>query len=128
MDDTCEWVRGLIKKDELWKFYKGKAWLKLKAEVLEDNHYECRICKEKGRITRYETGKDGERRLLSTVHHVNEVRSNPELALSRYYLDRWGLQRENLIPICKACHNAVHNRTFTGKERKGEVFTTPERW
>lgn len=59
MDDTCEWVRGLIKKDELWKFYKGKAWLKLKAEVLEDNHYECRICKEKGRITRYETGKDG---------------------------------------------------------------------
>lgn len=125
---TTDWVRGLISKGELWRFYKTPEWQRLKAQVLMDNHYECRICKEQGKVTRYETGSDGKRRRLSTVHHIKEVRKHPELALERYYIDLQGTRRENLIPVCKACHNALHNRAFDGSTRKGKHFTNAERW
>lgn len=124
---TPDWIRGLIAKGELWRFYKTPEWIRLKAQVLMDNHYECRICRDKGLVTRYDLGEDGKRRRLSTVHHINEVRQHPELALERYYTDSSGQRRENLIPVCKQCHNALHNRTFQGKVNKGK-FTTPERW
>lgn len=125
---TTEWIRGLMDKHELWRFYKTPEWIQLKTQVLMDNHYECRICRSKGIVTRYDEGEDGTRRRLSTVHHVKEVRKHPELALERYYYDRAGNRHENLIPVCKACHNALHNRTFDGRARAGKKFTTPERW
>ena len=125
---TTEWIKSLMDKGELWRFYKTPEWIQLKNKVLMDNHFECRICKGKGLITRYDISEDGTRRRLSTVHHVNEVRQHPELALERYYYDSHGERHDNLIPICKSCHNAVHNRTFSGSVSKRKAFTTPERW
>ena len=125
---TTDWIRSLIDKNELWRFYKTPEWIHLKQQVLMDGHFECRICKQKGIITRYEEGPDGKRRRLSTVHHVKEVRKHPELALERYYYDQSGQRHDNLIPICKACHNEQHNRSFDGSVRKKNKFSTPERW
>ena len=125
---TTDQIRELIDKGDLWKFYKSPEWIRLKTQVLMDNHYECRICKRNGTVTRYEQGNDGKRRRITTVHHVKEVRKHPELALERYYYDQSGTRHENLIPICKACHNRIHNRTFDGSVRKEKKFTTPERW
>ncbi len=124
---TTDEIRELIQSGDLWKFYKCKAWTKLKTQVLKENHYECAECKRQGIITRYDVGEDGSRRLLSTVHHVCRVRDHPELALSRYYKDyATGEMKENLIPVCKACHNKLHPEK--NKSRKTSGFVNEERW
>ena len=120
---TEEWIRELISKDELWRFYKTKEWIKLKRSILKEHHYECAECRKLGVITRH----DGDR-LLSTVHHVCHVREHPELALSRWYKDyETGEMKENLIPVCKACHNKLHP-----EKRKFRIspdrFVNEERW
>lgn len=119
-------IRELISKDELWRFYKSKEWIRLKNEVLKDNHYECAECKKHGVITRYDIDADGNKKLLSTVHHVCHVRYHPELALDRYYKDyETGQMEVNLIPVCKSCHNKLHPEKV--KNRK-EKFVNEERW
>lgn len=125
--EVAAWIEGLIERGELWRFYKSKQWKKLKRQVLEDNHYECEVCKKAGRVKRFDRTKDGELRLLSTVHHVQHVRDHPELALSRIYKSG---DREyiNLIPVCKACHNALHPEKNAKKESKTEKYMNIERW
>ena len=121
-------IRALIARDELWRFYKSKDWLRLKEMVLRENHHECAECKKRGIITRYDIGRDGEKRLLSTVHHVMHVRDHPELAMSRMYRDeKTGELKVNLIPVCKRCHNKLHPEKLEHKSCE-EKFTTIERW
>lgn len=123
-----EEIRELIRKDELWKFYKSREWMDLKEQILKENHYECRICKNAGKITRYDIDKDENERLLSTVHHVCHVRDHPELALSRTYMNyETGQQEENLIPVCKACHNSKCHPE-KAKWRHEDKFMNEERW
>lgn len=123
MKDTEQYIRNLIEKDELWRFYKSKEWITLKQRILTENHYECQECKRNGIITRYDKAEDGSSRLISTVHHVQYVRSHPDLALSEFY-EYKGQQKRNLIPVCKACHNRLHpekRKTKTG-------YVNKERW
>lgn len=115
--NVAEYIRELIRKNELWKFYKTPEWIALKRRVLEENHYECAVCKNQGKITRYDERKSGGRKLIQTVHHKEHVRDHPELALTK----------SNLIPICKACHNKIHEAERNGKKRKKKMLT-PERW
>ena len=121
-----QYIKDLIQKDELWKFYKSPEWIRLKNEVLEENHYECAECRKAGIITRYDIAEDGSRRLLSTVHHVQFVRKHPALALSRTY-EYKGKMYQNLIPVCKACHNKLHPEKHKQKN-KSEGFQNKERW
>ena len=125
---TIDEIRTLIQTNELWRFYKSKEWIRLKTQILKASHYECAECRRHGIITRYDISDDGTKRLLSTVHHVCHVRDHPELALSRYYKDyETGEMKENLIPVCKACHNSVcHPEKAMKRKRKG--FTNTERW
>lgn len=121
---TEEWIRGLISRGELWKFYKSKDWMKLKKSILKAAHYECAECKKHGVITRYDDGG----RLLSTVHHVCHVRDHPELALSPWYKDyETGKMERNLIPVCKACHNKLHPEKQK-KRAQTNGFMNEERW
>ena len=122
MLSTEAWIRELIQKNELWRFYKSKEWIQLKNQILKENHYECAECRKHGVITRYDDG-----RLLSTVHHVCHVRDHPELALSRYYKDyETGRMELNLIPVCKACHNKLHPEKI--KKSDQNRFMNEERW
>ena len=124
---TEQWIRELIERDELWKFYKTKEWRKLKNQILKENHYECAECRKQGKVTRYDEGRDGSRRLITTVHHVCHVRDHPELAMSRTYKDySTGTMEKNLIPVCKSCHNKLHPEKMKGATK--ERFTTEERW
>ena len=123
---TEDYIKDLISKGELWRFYKSKEWMSLKAQLLKEAHYECYECKRQGIITRYDISPDGTKRLLSTVHHVCHVRDHPELALSRYYKDfSTGRKEKNLIPVCKACHNKLHPEK---NKRKHHGFENSERW
>lgn len=119
-----DYINTLIERNELWRFYKTKEWMSLKESVLKENNYECAECKRHGRITRYDTTPDGKRKLISTVHHVQFVRKHPELALSRYYYYD-GKRYDNLLPVCKACHNKLHPEKRHGKSK---TFTNIERW
>lgn len=125
---TTDWIRGLIEAGELWKFYKTKEWRRLKESVLKAAHYECAECRSRGIITRYDTGEDGTRRRLSTVHHVMHVRDHPELAMSRTYRGPDGKIHANLIPVCKSCHNRLHPEKREKRKTEIEKFTNAERW
>ena len=109
------YIRQLIAADKVELFYLTDEWKNLRLDVLEDHHYECQECLKKGRYTR-----------AICVHHHNEVRHRPDLALSRYYTDREGKKQKNLIPLCNTCHNIVHDKL--GNWQRKDKFCNEERW
>jgi len=110
-----KYIRELIRADKVEQFYYTEDWKELRAEVLEYFHNECQECLRKGNYTR-----------ADCVHHVNEVRHRPDLALSRYYVDGRGIRQYNLIPLCNVCHNLVHDKL--GEWQNKDKFTNKERW
>lgn len=108
-------IRSLIAEDKLIIFYKSDDWKELRLEVLREHHHECSECLKRGRYTR-----------ADCVHHVNEVRQRPDLALSKFYTDRQGKEHKNLIPLCNRCHNAVHDKL--GEWQRKDKFVNEERW
>lgn len=112
--DEAAWIRGLIESDHLLRFYNSRRWIRLRNQVLREDHYECQVCRERGVLTQ-----------ACTVHHVNEVRDRPDLALSIYFLDALGNKKRNLISICRQCHNEAHRRF---SHRPKPMPLTPERW
>jgi 5-methylcytosine-specific restriction endonuclease McrA len=102
--------------------------MQLKKTVLEENNYECAECKRQGILTRYDVDKNGRRKLISTVHHVQFVRRHPELALSRTYVFN-GKTYVNLIPVCKKCHNKLHPEKRAGNGGANVThYSNDERW
>ena len=77
-------------------FYVSKEWRRLRKQVLQQDKYECQICKAKGFHTK-----------ANHVHHVNYLRLHPELALETHYTDDQGEVKRNLISVCKNCHETV---------------------
>lgn len=118
------WIRELMEAGEIYRFYKCREWLELRAEVLRDNHWECRECAKNGRYRR-----------ARVVHHVHEVRDRPDLALTRWVMEPDGTTTENLLPLCQEHHEEAHGRAFAGRaeamqrEREAEAERDfPERW
>lgn len=109
------YIRKLIDEDRVEVFYHTEDWKELRQEVMEENHNECAECLKRGRYTR-----------ADCVHHVNEVRVNPALALSKYYINKDGKKEKNLIPLCNICHNLVHNK-LENWQRK-DKFVNEEKW
>ena len=112
-----DWIRQLIKEDQIVKFYKSDDWVELRADVLREQHNECQRCLEVGRYTRAEM-----------VHHVNEVRKVPRLALSRRYTDKDGNEQRNLLALCNKCHEIIHDRANTTTGKSAKRFSNIERW
>lgn len=70
--------------------YQSKRWRTLREVVLRQEKYLCSECK------RYGKNVDAD-----TVHHIFPVEDYPSLA--------W--KRKNLISLCSACHDKMHDRT-----------------
>lgn len=120
----ASWIRELMEAGEVWRFYRTREWLELRAEVLRDSHYECRACAEHGKYRR-----------ARVVHHVHEVRDRPDLALTRWVREPDGTVTENLLPLCQEHHEEAHGRCFSGRgeaaqaRREAEAEELfPERW
>lgn len=113
------WIRKLIKTDAIYKFYKSDDWLELRDIVLRDAHYECQLCL-----------KDGIYKRAEMVHHINEVRKRPDLALTREFIDPITREKcNNLIALCNSCHEKVHDRCGNFKRKNQcEQFKNDERW
>ena len=57
------WLLEQINAGNEHNFYICSEWLRIRAEVLRLDRYECQICKSKGRYKRAEI-----------VHHVNHLK------------------------------------------------------
>ena len=110
-----KYIRQLIADNKIELFYLSEDWKEKRQEVLDDFFNECQECLKKGRYTK-----------ADCVHHVNEVRKRPDLALSKHYFDAKGNMCVNLVPLCNQCHNIVHDKL--GKWQKKDKFTNEERW
>ena len=91
-------------------------WLRERNDVLVGDKHECQKCKAKGKYTR-----------AVLVHHVKHVRSFPELALEKFYIDEDGTRRRQLISLCDQCHDEEHPERLKGRIRKKKTLTQ-ERW
>lgn len=111
------WICELIKDGKLYRFYKTDEWLSLRERILRQHHNECAWCDAEGRYAR-----------AVTVHHINEVKDAPSLALSETYRDDEGKTHPNLVPLCAKCHNKAHGRFQGAKKRTDKQPLTEERW
>jgi 5-methylcytosine-specific restriction endonuclease McrA len=76
-------------RDDDWeqKFYNSKHWERARDNALDRDKYLCKMCYREKKITK-----------ADMVHHIIELKENREL----------GLDEENLISLCDACHKKVH--------------------
>lgn len=74
-------IYNKIKRDKKAdRFYHSKKWKNLSKMILAKANYKCAVCGG----------------LAVEVHHIKEIRTNPELSLDP----------SNLIPLCTSCHNS----------------------
>lgn len=87
-------------------------WRHLRQQILERDHWECRWCKEAGRVT--------SRDAILEVDHIKPLEEYPELALDP----------GNLEVLDKECHNKKHHRMNykPTSNKKGNRWSSDERW
>lgn len=78
---------------KMLNFYKTTVWKKKREMILRRDEYMCRECRRYGKTTP-----------ATTVHHIYPIEEYPQ----------WRLESWNLISLCWACANAMHDRK-TGK-------------
>ena len=83
------------------KFYKSSKWRKKRESILRRDNYMCQECKRYGKTTP-----------AQTVHHIYPLERYPGLALVS----------ANLVSLCDACHEKMHDRLT------GELTPAGERW
>ena len=84
-----------------YPFYKSTKWERKRKAILRRDEYLCRECRRYGRTTP-----------ATTVHHVHPIEERPDLALDL----------RNLISLCDACHNKMHDRIT------GQLSEIGEQW
>lgn len=94
-------------EEEAFKFYNSTLWKKQRKAMLKRDNYECQLCKAKGKYSK-----------AVIVHHIKHLRDCPELSLSA----------DNLVSVCKACHEELHPEAQKQNKNKFEEPLTLERW
>ena len=108
--DIATWDRVIDKHfgaTEDRRFYKSRAWLKLRQRILERDNNECQVCKSAGRYSRG-----------NVVHHIKHLDARPDLAL----------EPGNLLTVCEECHNRLHPEKLMNEMVVKRRGITPERW
>jgi 5-methylcytosine-specific restriction endonuclease McrA len=82
--DRAHWHTRVDKEEH--RFYNSKAWIALRDIKLCDDPY-CEECLKQGVHT-----------AATHVHHKEEVKARPDLALDM----------DNLVSLCMSCHSRVH--------------------
>ena len=91
------------------KFYNSRPWRNLRLKALERDHHECQMCKKNSKVNKIV--------FANTVHHIQEVKNRPDLAMDL----------DNLISLCRGCHEKIHQRELVKRETKTK-FMNEERW
>ena len=109
-----DWIKEipkLIEQDKIYQFYNSSDFRNLKKSIFKDFHYECQECLKKHKYTR-----------ATVLHHVKHVDKHPELCLSRYYVDKAGIKRLQLEPVCAECHNMLHPEKGWKHKREARLY------
>lgn len=118
MHYTVGEILEMVQKNDLRAFYNHWEWRKLSKQIIEENHNECWLCKQKGRVSR-----------AVLTHHVNPLKNRPDLAYSRTYTDDKGRLQKQLIPLCWLCHERIHERgEFGSVVDTSNHYKNDERW
>lgn len=117
------WILQLIATGNLHAFYNSSQWNKKRVEILKSRLCRCELCAAKTPAVLTPLRKPWEKkkgsndkRPVAIVHHVNELRRRPDLALSEYDEDG----KANLVIACPSCHWNEHHKRFAP--------VTEERW
>lgn len=110
-------LQAMIRAGTSNGFYDWPEWEHTRAAVLELDHWECQICRGRGRYRR-----------AVLVHHVAHLKDRPDLALSVFDPDTG---KRQLVSLCRACHVEQHPERqrkwrWTAKPPANPV--TIERW
>ncbi len=81
--------------------YKSKRWARVRQRILRRDRHLCRECARFGRTTS-----------ANVVHHIWPAADHPE-----YRYADW-----NLVSLCAACHNAMHDRETDELTERGEAL------
>ena len=93
-------------------FYNSGEWRSLREAVLQRDNYECKWCREEGRVVDHGLA-------TMEVDHIKEVETHPELAM----------EPDNLRTLCKDCHNKRHERfNYRKKTEKTRKWEDDEWW
>lgn len=95
------------------EFYSWGEWRRRRKDVLKLDHWECQLCKAKGRFRRG-----------TIVHHVKHLQDRPDLALSIWDPETGERQ---LLTVCKWCHEEQHPESLAQYRPKKPPLTV-ERW
>lgn len=101
-----------IKKGNVSYFYTSRTWRRKRKEILDRDNNECQLCKMNGKVITALPGKS------LVVHHIKELKDFPML----------GLQDDNLLTVCKDCHENVCHPGRLGEYQEKKSFTNEERW
>lgn len=112
-------IVSMIIDQDLSDFYNSREWRKLSKKVIRDGNGECLECKKMGKVTE-----------AVLTHHVNELKTRPDLAYSLTYTDEKGETRPQLIPLCHDCHERIHKRGsyFERAGKDDKKFWQEEKW
>lgn len=111
------WLNDLIKQDQQHTFYVWRKWLAERAFVLEQDKYECQMCKVKGRYRR-----------AVLVHHIEHLRKRPDLALKMWVDEGNKTYKRQLVSLCRECHELCHPERGIKQSVKKTVYMNFERW
>lgn len=106
---------------EAKQFYDSAAWKQKRLRILERDRYECVDCRARITTRSWSELHGWERTLhrATQVHHIQELKDHPELAL----VD------DNLVSLCAMDHNLRHGRNpFHLVKKKKKKRATEEMW
>lgn len=95
--------------------YKTKDWNTKRIKILKRDNYECQRC-----LGKYKTKINIKRIRLckaNTVHHIVELKDDPTKMLDD----------NNLISLCRECHDIIHDRMPKAFNKPKERLTK-EMW
>ena len=95
-------------------FYQSKVWKNTKQEVWLKQNCLCAICHKPVYVDGITEWLPKEKRTIGIVHHVIHLEE------SNIYDDNITLNLDNLIGVCKDCHEQLHHTDQV--TRKGYIF------
>lgn len=110
----------MLSQDEVRVFYNSTPWKHMRNYIRKRDNNECQWCKTNGKLT-IDTGelnRNGRKKNALIVHHIKELKDDPELKLSE----------ENLVLICFECHERHHERWVVNHKTKPNKWKEDEMW
>lgn len=92
------------------KFYTSKLWTKVKNQVWLKQYCLCAICGRPVYIAGINENIPIDKRITGIVHHKEHLTD------SNVFDDNIALNEDNLIGVCKECHEKEHHKDISTRK------------